>query len=59
VYLEVIATPGGLCTSVPAMRRFFQRLTAAQGLPRQQPPQQWTDEQHAAIEAELARRFKI
>jgi hypothetical protein len=59
IHLDVIDTPGGLCTSVPALQRFFDRLTAARNLPRQQPQTCCSDEQHVAIEAELKRRFNI
>lgn len=59
IRLEVIGTPSGLCTSLPAVRRFFGRLSAASGLPRQRPEPLASEEQHEAVEAELARRFRI
>lgn len=59
VYLEAIDTPSGLATSLPAIKRFFSKLTAARNLPRQQPEQPHSEERHEAVEAELARRFRI
>jgi hypothetical protein len=59
IYLEVLDTPGGLCTSKQAINRFFMRLTAARNLPGRQPQSSLTSEYHEAVEAELARRFKI
>ena len=59
IQLEVLDTPGGLCTSAPAIQRFFAKLTAARNLPRQQPRQPRGKENHEAVEAELKRRFGI
>ena len=60
VYLEVLDTPSGLCTSLPALRRFFAKLTAARRLPSQRPqPQFGQEKQHEAVESELKRRFRI
>jgi hypothetical protein len=58
--LEVIDTPSGLCTSRPALLRFFAKLTVARNLPRQRPqPPNSQEQQHEAVEAELKRRFRI
>jgi len=59
IRLEVLDTPSGLCTSEPAIKRFFSRLTAARNLPRQRPQPPRDEKQHEAIEAELNRRFGI
>jgi hypothetical protein len=59
VFLEVLATPGGLCTSKPAIDRFFMRLTAARNLPGRPSQSCINPGHHEAVEAELARRFKI
>lgn len=59
VYLEALDTPSGLCTTLPALRRFFASLTAARNLPRQRREPSVMEEYHKAVEAELARRFRI
>jgi len=59
VHLEVLDTPSGLCTSEPAIKRFFAKLTVARNLPSQRPQPPRDEKQHEAIEAELNRRFGI
>jgi len=59
VWLEVVDTPSGLCTSVPALQRFFDRLTSNRDLPHQRPQPRCSDKRQEAIEAELQRRFRI
>lgn len=59
VCLEVLDTPSGLCTSLPALSRFFGRLTEARDFPCERPERHVSDAEHEAVEAELARRFGI
>jgi len=59
IRLEVMDTPSGLCTSLPALQRFFERLTVNRNLPRQRPQPPIGDRRHEAVEAELQRRFGI
>lgn|GEM_PF-822358 len=59
IRLEVLDTPSGLCTSLPALQRFFDQLTADRNLPRQRPQRSSGDKRHEAVEAELQRRFGI
>jgi hypothetical protein len=59
IRLESVQTPAGLCTTVPAIARFFARLTAAAGVPTPAPRRPHQDEHNRAVEAELARRFRI
>jgi len=59
IRLEVVDTPSGLCTSLPALQRFFDRLTADRNLPHQRPQRSSGDKRHEAVEAELQRRFGI
>jgi hypothetical protein len=59
VCLEVLDTPGGLCTTKAALRRFFLRLTSIRNLPQQVKHPPTSDEHERAIEAELKRRFGI
>lgn len=59
VVLETIETPGGRCTTVAALQRFFNHLSAARNTASLRSLSTEDDGQHEVIETELQRRFQI
>ena len=59
VVLDALRTPGGLVTTKAALLRFFTELSRARPLPLPHQTPAQDEQRHAAVEAELRRRFNI
>ena len=59
VVLDTLQTPGGLCTSKEALRRFFGQLTSAKNLASRNCQPRQDEHRHAVAERELKRRFGV